>query len=300
MYSTLFGEGSSLFTDRCTMTPETEKQLATLLMEEATRLRRQADREGVHVYLDKPRVRGRPNSQFLTATVRGVQQANRMVEVNEMWRLREKELELEQRMRIHEDRYPSEQHRNNQSGNSRQNSVDRSNSKHKSYAYSKEGRDLRSPFNVSGNADSPEMGDEGLRDEEIEDFLQSRAKRGRGAVGSRMDEPGPYLVPHECESSSQVPPEVRVKEDWERRVIGPSMHPLTRTNYSAGGLENSKGSKLKQDRAKQDSNLHEDADEDPMLKKSKKKHEKRCKLEKGKRKREKTKKEKRKKKERER
>ncbi|KAG2263495.1 hypothetical protein Bca52824_070574 [Brassica carinata] len=35
--------------------------------------------------------------------------------------------------------------------------------------------------------------DEGLGDDEIESFLQSRNKRGRGSVGSRMDETGPYL-----------------------------------------------------------------------------------------------------------
>eukprot|EP01018_Ginkgo_biloba_P014392 Gb_41734 [translate_table: standard] len=268
----------------CTMDPATEKQLATLLMEEATRLRQQADREGVHVYLAKPKVRGRPNSQFLTATMRGVQQANRMVEVNEMWRLREKELELEQRMCICKDRFPSEQHRYTRSGNLRHNSVDRSNSKHKSYTYSKEGQDLRNPFNGSGNADSPEMGDEGLRDEEIEDFLQSRAKRGRGAVGSRMDEPGPYLMPREGESSSPVPPEVRVKEDWEQGVIGPSMPPLTGASYSVCGLENLKGSKLKKDRAKLDSNMHEDADEDNALKKIKGKTGKKMQIGEGKKK----------------
>ncbi|KAL4279784.1 hypothetical protein GQ457_03G000270 [Hibiscus cannabinus] len=55
--------------------------------------------EGVHVYLQQPKVRGRPNSRFLTATVRGVQQANRAVEVNEMWRVRQKELELNDRLK---------------------------------------------------------------------------------------------------------------------------------------------------------------------------------------------------------
>ncbi|KAK1285226.1 hypothetical protein QJS10_CPB20g01509 [Acorus calamus] len=56
------------------MDSETENHLASLLMDEARRLRLQADREGVHVYLRQPNVRGRPNSRFLTATVLGVQQ----------------------------------------------------------------------------------------------------------------------------------------------------------------------------------------------------------------------------------
>ncbi|XP_039006648.1 uncharacterized protein LOC120134254 [Hibiscus syriacus] len=35
--------------------------------------------------------------------------------------------------------------------------------------------------------------DEGLRDEEINEFLQSRVKHGRGSIGSRMYDTGPYL-----------------------------------------------------------------------------------------------------------
>ena len=53
---------------------ETENRIAAMLMKEAAELRRQAEREGVHVYLRERKERFRPNSQFLTATVLGVQQ----------------------------------------------------------------------------------------------------------------------------------------------------------------------------------------------------------------------------------
>ncbi|KAE8672909.1 hypothetical protein F3Y22_tig00111834pilonHSYRG00335 [Hibiscus syriacus] len=53
---------------------ETENRIAAILLKEAAELRRQADREGVHVYFQQPKVRGRPNSRFLTAAVLGVQQ----------------------------------------------------------------------------------------------------------------------------------------------------------------------------------------------------------------------------------
>lgn len=56
------------------MDPETEAKLASLLMEEARRLRERADKEGVGAYLAKPVVRIRPNPQFMKATVQGVQQ----------------------------------------------------------------------------------------------------------------------------------------------------------------------------------------------------------------------------------
>lgn len=53
---------------------ETENRVAAILMREAAELRRQAEKEGVDAYLRHPKVRGRPNSRFLTATVLGVQQ----------------------------------------------------------------------------------------------------------------------------------------------------------------------------------------------------------------------------------
>ena len=56
------------------MDRETEGRLAALIMEEAARLKLQAETEGVHAYLLKPKIRSRPNPHFLKATVRGVEQ----------------------------------------------------------------------------------------------------------------------------------------------------------------------------------------------------------------------------------
>ncbi|TVU40005.1 hypothetical protein EJB05_13450 [Eragrostis curvula] len=181
---------------------ETENRLASLLLEEARRLQLEADREGVHAYLRKPNVRHRPNSRFLTATVRGVQQANRVVEVNEMWRAREKEMELESKMkgRIKDCDDSRGEKRGSDSRN--QSSSSRTYQERTNYS--------------SSNSEQ----EDGLGDDEIEKFLHSRVKRGRGAVGSRMDEPGPFLDAsrrHDKEPS----PDIRVEEKWERRVQGP-------------------------------------------------------------------------------
>lgn len=311
------------------MDPEREKRLAALIMEEAKRLRMRADREGVHAYLEKPNLRGRPNSQFLTATVRSVQQANRMAEINEMWRLREKELELEKCMHSH--KYPSEHHRSSKLESSRHNEYGR-NSKHIACTSSKDVDGDRNDFSDSENADSPKMselsekhpqysakrkkgqrdemdsvesgdsfhdneisgslGDEGLLDEEVDDFLRSRTKRGRGSVGSRMDETGPYLMSNEEKSSPKILSDMRLKEDWEQRIIGPIMPPFTKADGCVGGLEKLNRDKYKheerRDRAKL--KMHEDTDGEIRLKKSKKTHEKRNKLEKKKQKKEKRKK----------
>ncbi|KAL6561255.1 hypothetical protein OROMI_016856 [Orobanche minor] len=53
---------------------ETENRIAALLRKEAVELRRQAQSEGSLAYLRQPIVTSRPNSRFLTAIVRGVQQ----------------------------------------------------------------------------------------------------------------------------------------------------------------------------------------------------------------------------------
>lgn len=68
-----------------------------------------------------------------------------------------------------------------------------------------------------------DLRDEGLKDDEVEQFLQSRVKRGRGAIGSRMDEPGPYPLP---QPGRPHLPDVHVKEDWEDRFRSPVAGPL--------------------------------------------------------------------------
>ncbi|WZY94126.1 hypothetical protein YC2023_066455 [Brassica napus] len=43
---------------------ETENRIASVLLREAAELRRQAEKDGVRAYLEKPNVRHRPNSRF--------------------------------------------------------------------------------------------------------------------------------------------------------------------------------------------------------------------------------------------
>ncbi|KAM3195341.1 hypothetical protein ACQJBY_071453 [Aegilops geniculata] len=178
---------------------DTENRLASLLLEEARRLQSEAEREGVHAYLRKPNVRHRPNSRFLTATVHGVQQANRVVEVDEMWRAREKELELEFKLK----------RRNKERGDSR-------GEKRKGDSSSSSKIEEGTAYNSSYSDQ-----DDGLGDDEVEKFLHSRVKRGRGAVGSRMDEPGPNLKASSHCQDKEPSPDIRLEEKWERRVQGP-------------------------------------------------------------------------------
>uniref|UniRef100_A0A5B6ZA34 Uncharacterized protein n=1 Tax=Davidia involucrata TaxID=16924 RepID=A0A5B6ZA34_DAVIN len=147
---------------------ETENRIAAILLKEAAELRRQAEKEGVHAYLQQPKVRGRPNSRFLTATVLGVQQANRAVEVNEMWQVRQKELELD-------DRLKRRQKDKSSSGRSHRDICDspRSTSKRRAGSETNASAACSSGERVIQDCYSRE--DEGLRDEEIENFLHSRS-----------------------------------------------------------------------------------------------------------------------------
>ncbi|XP_062078385.1 uncharacterized protein LOC133782930 [Humulus lupulus] len=158
---------------------ETENRIAAILMKEAAELRRQAEKDGVSVYLHQPKPKVRPNSRFLTATVRGVQQANRAVEINEMWRVRQKELELDNRLKGR----PKDQRSN---GARYRNGDDFTSNRHTAV-------DDGANASCSSSKGSFSRNDDGLKDEELEEFLHSRTKRGRGAVGPRMDETGPYL-----------------------------------------------------------------------------------------------------------
>ncbi|KAJ1429480.1 hypothetical protein SESBI_08248 [Sesbania bispinosa] len=186
---------------------ETENRIAAILMREAAELRRQSEKEGVLAYLHKPNVRSRPNSRFLTATVRGVQQANRAVEVNEMWRVRQKELELDNRVKGTSIDISS-------GDRSRRDDIS-SRSAGRNAAIDNSTRTSASCSSKREYEHSPE----GLKDEELEEFLHSRTKRGRGAVGPRMDETGPYLPHTNGEPSTST-------DVQERRVIyGPERPP---------------------------------------------------------------------------
>ncbi|KAK1262751.1 hypothetical protein QJS04_geneDACA020554 [Acorus gramineus] len=86
--------------------------------------------------------------------------------------------------------------------------------------------------------------DDGFNDDTIEEFLHSRVKRGRGAIGSRMDEPGPYLS-----SLPREDPDMRVMDEWEQRVLGPEKPPHLRSceTFDIGDLKKKKRAKNSDD-----------------------------------------------------
>ncbi|XP_010517523.1 PREDICTED: uncharacterized protein LOC104792945 [Camelina sativa] len=192
---------------------ETENRIASILLREAAELRRQAEKDGVRAYLEKPNVRHRPNSRFLKATVLSVQQSNKAVETNEMWRVRKNEIELEDDVRLkRKEREESSSSHMKQNGSFLKRSLDKRCSS---------GDEKKVTCTSSNKSWYSEDDDEGLRDDEIMAFLQSRKKRGRGSVGPMMDETGPYLPAEKGQLQSS--------DTGERKVVlGPVRPPSLR------------------------------------------------------------------------
>ncbi|KAK9144418.1 hypothetical protein Sjap_004321 [Stephania japonica] len=255
---------------------ETENRIAAILMKEAAELHRQAEREGVHAYLQQRKVRTRPNSRFLTATVLGVQQANRAEEIREMWRVRRNEVNLDNKRGNSRDE-SSRSHGHYSSSPTSSSSRRRHSSKIDDDLpdYRKRGNDhhLR-----DDSLENEEIEDDSLGDEDIEEFLNSRVKRGRGTVGSRMDETGPYLPPSD---SNEKLLDTRVREDWEDRIVGPEK-PAFLKSQSSFDYESEKlyRKKAKKDEAlsltRPDSKKHKRKEDKHKHKKRKYKKQKRC------------------------
>ncbi|PUV26693.1 hypothetical protein GQ55_J001300 [Panicum hallii var. hallii] len=120
-----------------------------------------------------------------------------------MWRAREKELELESKMKGRSkdcDDSRGEKRKSEMRNHSSSSRVEQEGTTY-STSYSDQ--------------------EDGLKEDEIERFLHSRVKRGRGAIGSRMDEPGPYLDSSSRCHENGPSPDIRLEEKWERRVQGP-------------------------------------------------------------------------------
>ncbi|KAL0918737.1 hypothetical protein M5K25_010764 [Dendrobium thyrsiflorum] len=386
---------------RTSMDLETENHLAALLVEEARRLRREAEKDGVHVYLQKPNVRGRPNSRFLTATVLGVEQemttkkvdaleerfegemsqikammedrlssvegkvssiedkvsdlhlmmkrifenqiqvaaleakgpmgrttnsdvrrresdgeileekegryrdrrgnreygergvgwekkkegnygrrgadfgekreeseermededrctfsalfisANRAAEISEMWRAREKERELDAKQR----------HGSKDNRSGMQNSKPWLEENSALVTSLDKFRKINSPSGASQSRhendqrdhsrhcssskryseESHSRGFAGLHDDDIEEFLHSRVKRGRGSVGCRMDEPGPYLPSTSADlDEHSVSCAKRAGEERKPRILGPEKPHFLKSNPAHIGVVYSK------------------------------------------------------------
>lgn len=71
-------------------------------------------------------------------------------------------------------------------------------------------------------------------------FVFPRRKRGKGAIGSRMDEPGPYLSTSLNDNERLLlPADMREKEEWEKRIVGPEKPSFMQTKEHLNDSHNS-------------------------------------------------------------
>lgn len=133
-----------------------------------------------------------------------------------MWRAREKERELDAKLKSRAK--DKDVHYGENRGDSHKKVTRHEEEACRSSTFtstSKHGRDEDTCYSSEGG---------GLKGDEVEEFLRSRAKRGRGAIGSRMDEPGPYPSAISLDRNGGkllAEPDTREKEEWERRILGP-------------------------------------------------------------------------------
>lgn len=196
-----------------------EMRLARLIMDDAQQLRGRVAVEGVTAYLRQPVHRAPPNDRFLKNMLQSVEFANQQSDVNEMWRMREMQLERERRMQGETRRIrPRDGCRSggntessgrtpSQGGSTPKQRIEKeeddANRPKKRRRNPGEGGKVESSRRHKQDCDEVGHGDEGFRmgsgcadaeridcssgDEEdyLKSFLTSRHVRGRGGVGSR-------------------------------------------------------------------------------------------------------------------
>ncbi|KAL0036563.1 hypothetical protein WJX79_000423 [Trebouxia sp. C0005] len=168
-----------------------EESVARLLIRDAQQLADRAKEIGATAYAQKPWHRVRPNEQFLQVTLRNVESGNRRVEENAMWRQRRAQLTG---------------HTKGEEAHVQQNA---------------EFSGKRAQLNVDSGTHGTE------EDFGVSALLSSKPVRGRGGVGSRVEETGPYLQaePTSAKESSNSPKDDRLLgpdcPDWIRQASGP-------------------------------------------------------------------------------
>ena len=144
-----------------------DEYLASLVIRDARARADGVDKDGVLAYLHRPKTRERPNETFLANTLRGVRSAN----------------ERDARRANDAERSPANRRRDDR--------PDADASGDASASPSSSTTPSSSTSSPSPSASSRDG------DADLAAFLSrpGRVRRGRGAVGSRADEPGPHLPP---------------------------------------------------------------------------------------------------------
>lgn len=164
-----------------------DEYLASLVIRDARARADGVDKDGVLAYLHRPKTRERPNETFLANTLRGVRSANERGA-----------------------RRANDTERCVASGRGARRRDDRADASGEASPSSSSTTTSSSPSALSRDGDA-----------ELAAFLSrpGRARRGRGATGSRADEPGPHLPPPSSSTLVRADGYAYVAEDPAETVL---------------------------------------------------------------------------------
>lgn len=220
-----------------------ESVLAELIERDVQQLTERALDQGVTAYLERPVHRVRPNERFLQATIRNVAGSNRREQEAQLWEAHRSHQRLLNYRRLgsgqREIRLPSggseymqqQQHASSGARHRRRRRDDADKSSGPTDCSNSESSGAGSvPSSSHGNT----CQDGGMGIHEMEAMLGARRVKGRGAVGSRAEEPGPYLprsyvtpgLHDECRDDGPAAP---------RRLLGPAAPEWLRQRNTVAG-----------------------------------------------------------------
>lgn len=179
-----------------------ESVLAELIERDVQQLTERALDQGVTAYLQQPIHRVKPNERFLQTTIRNVAGSNRREQEARMWEAHRSHRRLTSpqlnRHQLHGQLLPEQPDHMLRLSPS-EDRLRSSECERFGAAESPEGSSGRSSHSCRGACERPSSREHvreevtGMGEHEVAAMLGSRRVKGRGAVGSRSDEPGPYL-----------------------------------------------------------------------------------------------------------
>eukprot|EP01023_Acetabularia_acetabulum_P064231 TRINITY_DN8251_c0_g1_i4.p1 TRINITY_DN8251_c0_g1~~TRINITY_DN8251_c0_g1_i4.p1 ORF type:complete len:223 (-),score=43.85 TRINITY_DN8251_c0_g1_i4:318-986(-) len=217
------------------------EQLAKLVAADARQLTEKAQELGVGAYLSKPIHRERLNERFIQNTLKNVEFANRSLDESVMAGCRQKQKQLDegrkqQRRGDKIDSPPRKRIRldyNNEEASNQKRCLISNNDKI-------EDDQVLSKLNKTKVSN----GDE-IDDEEVLNILRKTKVRGRGGIGSRANEPGPFKF--------EAQNEALLKEDrFLMRQLGPLMQEDTSIQICKSGKKKDKKKSKKKKKRERD------------------------------------------------
>ena len=240
--------------------------------------------QGVTAYLGRATQRERPNERFLQNMLRNVQQANRRAEEEEMWQVRQEQLQREQReasARRRRQRSPSLEARKRRHDSSsgggggadgQRDPRPAGCSSQRGDSDAEEAAERRQSAAAAAAEGEQDCGGKAGSDCEaaLAAMLASKRPRGRGSTGARVDLAGPYLEGRKASEGVNEDVEVTVRR---QQPVGPARPEWLHSPSAAAAAADMEGGSQSSDSSRERREERRRRKEEKKAKK-KKKHKK--------------------------